>query len=51
MKSNLIKAWLQDGLTIASRYQKKIAEDGLNSAKSLGERTPKKRLEVSLSSV
>ncbi len=42
MKSNSIKAWLQDGLIIASRYQKKIAEDGINSAKSLGQRTSEK---------
>ena len=42
MKSDLIKAWSQDGLIIASRYQKKIAEDGINSAKSLGQRTSEK---------
>jgi hypothetical protein len=42
MKSNSIEAWLQDGLIIRSRYQEKIAEDGINSAKSLGERTRKK---------
>ena len=42
MKSNSIEAWLQDGLIIGSRYQNKITEDGINSAKSLGERNSKK---------
>ncbi|WP_019507271.1 trans-aconitate 2-methyltransferase [Pleurocapsa sp. PCC 7319] len=42
MKSNLIEAWLQDGLVIASRYQEKISQGGINSAKSLGERTGEK---------
>jgi len=42
MKSNLIEAWSQDGLIICSRYQNKITEDGINSAKSLGERNSKK---------
>ena len=42
MKSNSIEAWLQDGLIIRSRYQEKIAEDGINSAKSLGQRTHEK---------
>ena len=42
MKSNSIEAWLQDGLIAASRYQKKIAEEGINSAKSLGERISEK---------
>ncbi|MDF5729407.1 MAG: class I SAM-dependent methyltransferase [Rhizonema sp. PD38] len=42
MRSNLIETWLQDGLIICSRYQKKITEDGINSAKSLGERNSKK---------
>ncbi|MGL5941395.1 MAG: class I SAM-dependent methyltransferase [Waterburya sp.] len=41
-KSDLIKIWSQDGLLIRSRYQQKIASDGLNSAKSLGERTEAK---------
>ncbi len=44
MKSNLIEAWSQDGLIIASRYQKKISEEGINSAKSLGQRTCQKDL-------
>ncbi|MGL5835175.1 MAG: class I SAM-dependent methyltransferase [Waterburya sp.] len=42
MKSNSLEAWLQDGLIIASRYQQKIAEDGINSAKSLGQRASEK---------
>lgn len=42
MKSNSIETWLQDGLIIASRYKQKIAEEGMNSAKSLGERTSEK---------
>ncbi|MDF5722650.1 MAG: class I SAM-dependent methyltransferase [Rhizonema sp. PD37] len=42
MRSNLIETWLQDGLIICSRYQKKITEDGISSAKTLGERNSKK---------
>jgi ubiquinone/menaquinone biosynthesis C-methylase UbiE len=43
MSSNkLIEAWSQDGLIIASRYQKKISEDSMASARSLGERSSKK---------
>lgn len=42
MKSNLIEAWSKDGLIICSRYQNKIIEDGINSAKSLGERNSQK---------
>lgn len=42
MKSNSIEKWSQDGLIIASRYKQKIAEEGINSAKSLGERTSEK---------
>jgi 2-polyprenyl-3-methyl-5-hydroxy-6-metoxy-1,4-benzoquinol methylase len=44
MKSNLIEAWSQDGLIIGSRYQNKIAENGINSAKSMGERSREKDL-------
>ena len=42
MKSNLSETWSQDGMIICSRYQNKIIEDGINSAKSLGERNSKK---------
>ncbi|MDJ0633859.1 MAG: class I SAM-dependent methyltransferase [Xenococcaceae cyanobacterium MO_188.B29] len=42
MKSNSIEMWSQDGLIIASRYKQKIAEEGINSPKSLGERTSEK---------
>ena len=40
-KSQIIE-WEEDGLIISSRYQEKIAADGINSAKSLGERNDKK---------
>ncbi len=39
MKSDLIEKWTQDELIIASRYREKILEAGLDSAKSLGQRT------------
>ncbi|MGK7949355.1 MAG: class I SAM-dependent methyltransferase [Xenococcaceae cyanobacterium] len=42
MKSSSIETWWRDGLIIVSRYQQKIAEEGINSAKSLGERTSEK---------
>lgn len=42
MKSRSIETWWRDGLIIASRYQQKIAEEGINSAKSLGEQTSEK---------
>lgn len=42
MKSNSIETCSKDGLIIASRYKQKIAEEGINSAKSLGERTSEK---------
>jgi trans-aconitate methyltransferase len=42
MTSKLIEVWLQSGLIIASRYQKKISEDSIASAKSLGERSSEK---------
>ncbi|MEA5596466.1 class I SAM-dependent methyltransferase [Rivularia sp. UHCC 0363] len=42
MQSNFIKAWQEDGLIISSRYEDKIAADGMDSAKSLGERSNKK---------
>jgi cyclopropane fatty-acyl-phospholipid synthase-like methyltransferase len=41
-KSDLIKTWTQNGLVIRSHYQQKISSDGINSAKSLGERTETK---------
>ncbi|BAY80741.1 type 12 methyltransferase [Calothrix parasitica NIES-267] len=37
-----IMEWEEDGLIISSRYQEKIAADGINSAKSLGERNYEK---------
>lgn len=42
MQSNLIKKWEEDGFIISSRYQDKIIKDGINSAKSLGERSDEK---------
>jgi SAM-dependent methyltransferase len=42
MKFNSPEAWLQDGLIISSRYREKLLEDGINSAKSLGQRTHEK---------
>ena len=42
MKSDSIQAWLEDGAIVASRYQQKIAEEGINSPQSLGDRTSEK---------
>lgn len=42
MQSNWIEEWEEDGLIISSRYQDKIAVDGIKSAKSLGERSDEK---------
>ncbi|MDJ0589731.1 MAG: hypothetical protein QNJ72_07000 [Pleurocapsa sp. MO_226.B13] len=42
MKSDSIEAWLEDGAIVTSRYQQKIAEEGINSPQSLGDRTSEK---------
>lgn len=42
MKSDAIEIWLQDSSIVRSRYQQKICQESLASAKSLGERGSQK---------